>query len=123
MHEIQEMTFADFQTDVAKHEGIVLLGCGGDLQEWIEGVTQSLIDAKVTPLAKPEELFSKFIKLTTTGGRTDLTLIFSTSPKINIGAMAMWRLRFGDCSWISDYLVNYASQHGYIFINEDEAEE
>ena len=24
----------------------------------------------------------------------------------------MWRLRFGDASWLSDYIVNYASHHG-----------
>ncbi len=25
----------------------------------------------------------------------------------------MWRLGFGDCLWLSDYVVNYASHHGY----------
>jgi hypothetical protein len=38
-------------------------------------------------------------------------MLFNKNGKHNIGKMAMWRLRFGDCSWVSDYIINYASQH------------
>ncbi len=37
-------------------------------------------------------------------------------------SMAMWGLSFGDCSWISDYVVNYAEQHGFTRSEEDLSE-
>jgi hypothetical protein len=42
-----------------------------------------------------------------------------------MGKLAIWRLAFGNCSWISDYLVNYADQHGYSceFDEDDEDDE
>ncbi|CAM6053497.1 unnamed protein product [Sphagnum tenellum] len=50
--------------------------------------------------------------LTTTGGRTDVVLEFPTEMEtINMGKMAIWRLSFGNASWISDYIVNYRDQH------------
>ena len=49
--------------------------------------------------------------LTTTSGRRDLVMFFTNPSNLNIGKLALWRLRFGDCSWISVYLVNYADQH------------
>jgi hypothetical protein len=27
-----------------------------------------------------------------------------------MGKMAMWRIKFGDCSWLSDYIHNYKNQ-------------
>jgi hypothetical protein len=70
-------------------EGIVLMGAGGDLNEWVKGV----------------------IVLKTSGGRTDLLLVIPDSSTLQIGKLAMWRLRFGDASWLSDYKFNYADQH------------
>lgn len=91
-------------------EGIVLLGTGGDLQDWINGVTKELNKAGIVK-GTPSDIWEGAYQLTTTGGRIDLALPFKESAKFNIGKLAMWRLQFGDCSWISDYKDNYASQH------------
>lgn len=87
-------------------EGLVLLGCAGDHNEWVEGVSGMLIDELD---AKPDFLNEVHL-LTTTGGRHDLVLMFD-SDKISVGKLAMWRLSFGDCSWLSDYVVNYRDHH------------
>jgi hypothetical protein len=96
-----------------KSEGIVLLGAGGSADEWIDGVTDVLQKDGSTDSADPAKVFSGIYVLRTTKGRTDLALVFNKKFKgLNIGRMAMWRLQFGDCSWISDYLDNFAPQHG-----------
>ena len=93
-------------------EGIVLLGAGGNQDEWIKGITELLAKEEVVKVGIASDIFMGAYSLTTSGGRTDLALVFNTAKKnIDIGKMAMWRLRFGDTSWISDYLVNYADQH------------
>lgn len=107
-------------SDLGEEEGIVLLGAGGDTKEWIDGVTASLHDEGISTSANPDDLWKSAQLLTTTGGRTDLVLTFKSGAPINIGKMAMWRLRFGDCSWISDYRRNYASQHGLGDLDSDD---
>lgn len=53
-------------------------------------------------------------RLETTGGRIDLALVFNNKrDALNIGKLAIWRINFGDASWISDYLDNYYDQYGY----------
>lgn len=92
-------------------EGIVLLGTGGEISEWEQGVIKILKDEAI--ISGPE-CFGESIVLKTTGGRTDLLMPFAENAKIHIAKLAMWRLAFGDCSWLSDYKVNYADQHGYV---------
>ncbi len=96
--------------DISDNEGLVLLGCGGNLEEWESGVINILSTENIANKSDFTEAFS----LITTGGRIDLVLPFSAENKINIGKLAIWRLTFGDCSWISDYLVNYRSHHGLL---------
>lgn len=108
--EAPDITFEAFQEKHKKDEGIVLLGCD-EAQSWINGVCGLLHDEEMIPSAEPESAFTHAYQLTTTGGRLDVVLVFDKKAKIEIGKMAMWRLRFGDCSWISDYLVNYKDQH------------
>lgn len=107
---IKKRTFEDLMD--LNTEGLVLLGCGGDLNEWINGVTEILVEEKIIKSTNPLDTFDKPFYVRTTGGRTDLVLPFKKRAKINISKLAMWRLRFGDASWISDYKHNYAAQHG-----------
>lgn len=117
---MSEIQYKNFQ-ELNKNEGLVFLGAGGNIQEWITGVTNSLFEAGIIKDAIPENIFSDFIVLTTTGGRTDLVMVFAQNgAKIEIGKLALWRLKFGDCSWISDYRVNYANQHGVTIKDEEE---
>ena len=89
-------------------EGLVFLGCGGNLQDWYKGIVEEVLEKE--KLATRED-FKRPFSMTTTGGRTDLVLPFKPGGKIDMGKLAMWRLRFGDCSWISDYITNYKKHH------------
>ena len=103
----EEITFPKFKSNVKKKEGIVCLGCGGDPKEWIDGVTKLLNDEKIVT-GTSDEVWNKIYILKTTGNRTDIAFVSDNCLKdFNVGKMAIWRLRMGDCSWISDYLVNY----------------
>ena len=97
--------------DCGDGEGLVFMGCGGDLNDWVDFLSELIKDADsnfdVTTECEP------FVQLRTTGGRIDLLLRFKHDGKIPIGALAMWRLRVRGCSWLSDYIVNYAEQHGF----------
>ena len=103
-----------------RKEGIIFLGAGGDLKEWVQGVTSELENQGIV---SDMSWFDDVYTVTTSGGRTDLVFTFNRKHKINIGKLAMWRLQWGDASWISDYLVNYAGQHGAETPAEDEGPE
>ena len=96
------------------------MGCGGDLKDWIEGIPTAISDGVVgaSPLVKNatdvSNLFDGPWILITTGGRIDLVFRFKDENPIVgeiVGRLAIWRIGFGSCSWISDYRHNYASQH------------
>lgn len=107
---ISKMTFEEAYKD-NPNDGIVLLGCGGDVNEWIVGVSNNLKEEGISKTDKPDELWNDVRILTTSGGRTDVMLTPKKGAPIDLGKMAMWRIRFGDCSWISDYKDNYKEQH------------
>ena len=112
----KNISFELFSDAMAKKEGIVLLGAGGNPQEWIDGVSEMLAAEGISKADKG--LWASAHTLKTTGGRTDLALVFKKSGNpLDIRKMAIWRLNFGDCSWISDYIDNYKDQH----IEESEA--
>ena len=108
--DIKKLSFSDLQNDYKEKEGLVILGAGGDLNEWIHGITNELHEQKIIDSKNPSSHFN-FRVLKTSGGRTDLLFEFKEDSKIQIGKMAIWRLQFGDNSWLSDYLVNYKDQH------------
>jgi hypothetical protein len=89
-------------------EGLVFLGCGGDLNEWYHGVVEEILEKE--GLATRDDFQRPFF-LTTRRGRIDLVLPFAIDGKCDIGKLSMWRLRFGSCSWISDYVVNFKKNH------------
>lgn len=95
-------------------EGLVLLGAGPPYGDWINGITKLLFDEKISTTNQPDLLWRKYYLLVTTGGRHDLVMMFANPFPCNVGMLAMWRLIFGDNSWWSDYIVNYAKHHtGY----------
>jgi hypothetical protein len=120
---ISKIDFLKFRDLVKGKEGIVLLGAGGNLNEWVDGVVDVLFKEKIVDVSDPGNIFDSAYELKSTGGRSDLALIFNKNAKINIGKMAMWRLRFGDCSWISDFIVNYAEHYGVEKAPEEYGEE
>lgn len=109
---IEKIEFETFKGLIkGRTEGIVMYGTGGDLNEWVEGVTKDLKDNGVIKTTTLTELWASAYILTTTGGRNDLVLLFKDIGKFDIGKMAIWRLQFGECSWVSDYVVNAESEH------------
>lgn len=127
-HSVQDISFNELVRTHQGQEGIVMLGAGGDMNDWIDGLTKMLNEDGIAQ-GTPEELFSGFYRLNTTGGRTDLVMFFGDTGKFNIGKMAIWRLQFGgDMSWYSDWVDNYAehyresSKRAWKKIDEDEGE-
>lgn len=108
---ITEMGFQAFREKLSKDEGIIFLGAGGELKEWFQVIDVWKEEDIVPKESKFEDLFKEVILLKTSGGRRDLVFVFEDQTPFNLGKLAMWRLRWGDCSWISDYLTNYVSQH------------
>ena len=88
-----------------KHtEGLVLQGCGGELQEWVEGING---------LLKEEGILigdSKFHEVLVFEHEELTNLLFTLDGVcIDVGRLAIWRIRtrtqFGS-TWLSDYVEN-----------------
>lgn len=86
-------------------EGLVLQGCGGDLQEWVDGIHEMLAEEGIF---KNGGMFHEVYSFENEG----LTcLLFDIEDvDLDIGKLAAWRLstreNFGSM-WLSDYLDNH----------------
>ena len=80
-----------------RKEGLVLQGCGGDLQEWQDGVNGMLADARVARMYVFQHV-----------GRQNLLFRFDDAVKLDVGKLAIWRLRNLNLEgmWLSDYVDN-----------------
>ena len=91
-------------------EGLVLQGCGGDLQEWVDGINDMLTESGIL---QNDNRFEKAYSFKN-GGLTCLLFPFE-DVQLDVGKLAIWRLRtredFGS-TWLSDYVEN--SLGGYI---------
>lgn len=89
---------------MADHEGLVLQGCGGDPMEWINGINDLL---KQEGILQNNDTF-KEIYIFEYGNCTNILFDFE-NVNLDIGRLAMWRLRTHDSfggTWLSDYLPN-----------------
>ncbi len=97
-------------------DGLVLQGCGGDLQEWLDGINSLFTEEKLLLNGTKFENIYTFEN----EGLTNLLFPFNDSAKLDMGKLAIWRLRsheqFGG-TWLSDYVPNRLSD-----FTEDEAE-
>ena len=100
---IQEIT-ADELRKMDGKEGLVLQGCGGDLQDWLNGINELLSDAEILLNGSHFESASVFQH----DGLTNLLFSFE-NVELSMGKLAMWRLQthgqFGG-TWLSDYVPN-----------------
>ena len=91
-------------------EGLVLQGCGGDLQEWVNGINDMLTESGILQSGSKFEKAFSFKN----GDLTCLLFPFD-DVQLDVGKLAIWRLRtredFGS-TWLSDYVEN--SLGGYI---------
>ncbi len=85
-------------------EGLVIQGCGGDLNEWVDGINGLLTEQGILRNGSGFQNVSVFEH----DGRTNL-LFPMDGVDLDMGKLAMWRLatngQFGS-TWLSDYLPN-----------------
>lgn len=95
LHELRKMNGS---------EGLVLQGCGGDLQEWVDGINDMLTESGILRNG------SRFDKAYTFKNEGLTCLLFQFDDiQLDIGRLAIWRLEtrenFGS-TWLSDYVPN-----------------
>ena len=102
-HAVKRIT-ADDLRHMKDREGLILRGCGGDPQEWVDGINDLLTEAGILldgSRFEQAELFAH-------DGLTNLLFPFE-GVKLDIEKLAMWRLQtreqFGG-TWLSDYVPN-----------------
>lgn len=85
-------------------EGLILQGCGGDPQEWLDGINDLLTKEGILLNGSKFENCSVFKN----GGMTCILYPFE-GVELDIGKFAVWRLAthetFGG-AWLSDYIPN-----------------
>lgn len=88
-----------------KHDAIVFMGCGGDLQQWVDGITDMLKECGIVPQDFEFSFAWRFIY---NSPLTIICLLFPIDDKrLNIGKLSIWRIKNQnlDAKWLSDFLV------------------
>lgn len=102
---IKQITTDDLRR-MSSREGLILQGCGGDLQEWVDGINGLLTEAGI--LLDGSVFQAENVSMFQHGELTDLLFPFE-DVKLDMGGLAMWRLathdQFGG-TWLSDYVPN-----------------
>lgn len=102
---ITEITIDELRR-MEEREGLVLQGCGGPLQDWLDGINIMLTKVGILKNGTQFENISTFQKDDT----TCLLFPFDQSVQLDMGKLAIWRLQthsdFGS-TWLSDYVPNY----------------
>ena len=85
-------------------EGLIIQGCGGDLQEWVDGINGLLTQEGILRNG------SKFTDCSTFehDGLTCLLFPFK-GVDADLGRLAIWRMKTHDAfggTWLSDYVPN-----------------
>ena len=87
-------------------EGLVLQGCGGDPQEWVDGINGLLTEAGI--LLDGSTFQIENVSVFQHDGLTNMLFPFE-DVNLSMGKLAMWRLQtheaFGG-TWLSDYVPN-----------------
>ena len=86
-------------------EGLILQGCGGNLDEWVDGINDMLTEDGILLNGTRFHDCSTFEH----DGSTCLLFPFKDDVELDVGKLAMWRLQthgnFGG-TWLSDYVPN-----------------
>lgn len=86
-------------------EALILQGCGGKPQEWLDGINDLFTNEGILLNGTRFQDCSVFQH----GGRTCILFPFE-GVELNIGRLAMWRIQshgnYGG-TWLSDYIPNY----------------
>lgn len=88
-------------------EGLILQGCGGDLNEWVDGVNEMLTEEGI--LLDGTKFDADKVGTFQNEGVTNLLFPFTDDVHLNMGKFAMWRLQTQSQfagKWLSDYVDN-----------------
>ena len=86
-------------------DALILRGCGGNLQEWVDGINDTLLKENILRNGSRIEECSAFEY----DGLTCLVFPFEGAD-LDIGRLAMWRLAMLEDYhgiWLSDFVDNY----------------
>ena len=97
---IKEIKFRDLYD--MKNEYLVFQGCGGDLQEWYDGISKLMVDEGCAKKGyKPKEMYHfKF---------NDISNVMIPLDNLDISRLCILRLHLREvfgAMWLSDYIVN-----------------
>ena len=85
-------------------EGLILQGCGGDPQEWLDGINDRLKSAQILRNG------SKFENCFVFENEGCICILFPfEGVEIDVGRLALWRLQTHNMfsgKWLSDYVPN-----------------
>ncbi len=101
---ISQITTADLRW-MGDQEGLILQGCGGPLQQWVDGINQMLTENGCLLGGTTFQKVSTFEH----DGCTCLLFPFTDDVRVNVERLAAWRIQsraiFGG-TWLSDYVPN-----------------
>lgn len=100
---VRQITKAELRR-MERREGLILQGCGGDLQEWVDGINHLLTEEGILQEGSRLEDVACFQN----EGLTNLIFFFG-EEKLDMGKLAVWRLRTHSQfagTWLSDYVDN-----------------
>jgi hypothetical protein len=101
---IQNIKPEDLRTMRGK-EGLILQGCGGDPQEWLDGINEMLTKEKILLDDTKFSDISVFEK----EGVTNILFPFDNAVHTDTGKLAVWRLATHNTfygTWLTDYVEN-----------------
>lgn len=104
---IKHITTNDLRR-MSNTEGLILQGCGGDLQEWVDGLNKMLTEEGILQNGSKFTECSAFEH----NGLTCLLFPFK-DVSVDVGRLAIWRLKTHDTfggTWLSDYVPNYLGE-------------
>lgn len=103
---IKKITANDLR-QMKDSEALILQGCGGSLDEWVDGINDLLTESGI--LLEGAKFKAENCSAFEHDGLTCLMFPFSEDVKLDVGRLAMWRLQthanFGG-TWLSDYVPN-----------------
>ena len=100
---INQITLTDLRR-MNRKEGLILQGCGGETQEWVDGINKIITDKGILLDDTKFENVSVF----NSDGVTCILYPFE-DVHLDIGKLAMWRLKMHTSfagTWLSDYVDN-----------------
>ena len=95
-----ERITADDLRDMEHQEGLVLQGCGGEAQEWLDGSNDLLTQDGILQNGSRFET----VKVFQHDGLNNLLFPFE-NIQVDMGNLAMWRFQTHG-TWLSDYVPN-----------------